>query len=162
MSNFNRNLPILKEWCKQDKRRYGGGPNKKRKAKKSWNKMPDEQKKSFIKGILSNKEKAAHFRTLTQEVVKEENLDDQKPAAVPTYNGNPPHNPSYYNHYGPPPPPPPPPSPAGGGPDSNMTLLPAIPVLRYVSDSGGSLQFWHVFGMMQRPDLSEIMELGHD
>ena len=34
--------------------------------------------------------------------------------------------------------------------------------LRYVTDSGGSLQFWHVFGMMQWPDLSEIMELGHD
>ena len=34
--------------------------------------------------------------------------------------------------------------------------------LRYVSDSGGSLRFWHVFGMMQWPDLSQIIELGHD
>ena len=34
--------------------------------------------------------------------------------------------------------------------------------LRYVSDYGGSLRFWHVFDMVQRPDLSEIMELGHD
>ena len=70
MENFDRNLPVLQEWCRKEKRRNGGRPNKKFKAKKSWNKMPDEQKKSFIKGILTNKEKADHFRTLTQEVVK--------------------------------------------------------------------------------------------
>ena len=87
MEKFDRNVPILKEWCKEDKRRNGGRPNKKFKGKKGWNKLPDNEKKDFVRGIVSNKEKAAHFRTLTQEVVKEENLDDHKPAAVPSAYG---------------------------------------------------------------------------
>ena len=47
-------------------------------------------------------------------------------------------------------------------PKSGIRLRTFQESLRYVTDSGGSLRFWHVFGMMQRPDLSEMMELGHD
>ena len=115
----------MRQWYREQ-RRNSGKTAKKSKSKHRWNKIPDEQKKGFIKNILMNKEKADHFRTLTQEVMKEEGLDDRKPAAAPFgYNTAPPQTPTYYGHYGPPAPPPPPPT----GSDSNITLLPTILVL---------------------------------
>ena len=60
--------------------------------------------------------------------MSEEDLDRKPAAALSGYNTAPPQTPTYYGHYGPPPPPPPPLPPPNGG-DTNITLLPVIPVL---------------------------------